>query len=139
MNWIIFKKFFDFFECFSISKLNLLIIWTTSQYFFIFIKANSIYLFVCPYNVAISSNVCIFHNLIVLSADELAKIVASLLNATDFTAYLCAFNNAISELNSVSNNYIVPSFDPLAKIVPSLLKESEFTVLRFFGHVPISF
>ena len=74
-----------------------------------------------------------------LSADELAKIVASLLNATDFTAYLCAFNNAISELNSVSNNYIVPSFDPLAKIVPSLLKESEFTVLRFFGHVPISF
>ena len=47
------------------------------------------------FNVTISSNVYIFHNLIVLSEDALAKIVASILNATDLTESWCPRNTPI--------------------------------------------
>ena len=45
----------------------------------------------CPYKVAISFFVSMFHNLITLSSDPLAKIVPILLKATEITFLLCPY------------------------------------------------
>ena len=45
----------------------------------------------CPYKVAISFFVSMFHNLIALSSDPLAKIVPILLKATEITFLLCPY------------------------------------------------
>ena len=76
----------------------------------------------CPLNVIISVFVSMFHNLIVLSLDPLAKIYSFGLKATDCTASTWLERDAISVHFSAFQSFIVLSYDPLARIVPLLLK-----------------
>ena len=68
-----------------------------------------------------------FHSLIVLSHDPLAKIVPVLLNTIDVIGPLCPYKFPISALLSMFQSLIVLSYDPLARIVPVLLKATEVT------------
>ena len=87
-------------------------------------------------SVAISVLVSTFHSLIAQSYDPLARIVPSVLNATEFTVLLCPLSVAISVLVFTFHSLIAQSYDPLARIVPSVLNATEVTLSLCPSTVP---
>ena len=71
------------------------------------LKATEVTFCLCPYKIAISVCVSIFHSFIVLSADPLARIVSVLLKQTDMTPLLCPYKIAIFVFVSMFQSFIV--------------------------------